>query len=333
MVSENPDQSLSQKEIAEVKASRPDAIGTNADDDDEEPEEWSDPGAWELLLYAISAKKCTPFLGAGASAEVLPLAKDISQRLARKYGYPFSDSGNLSRVAQFVGIMRGATLPGLHIQAEFKDKHPEFNNPDEPHRVLAELELPIYITTNYDSFMFDELKRQGKRPIRQLCKWHTIKELSKETPVGVAPVTPTPETPVVYHLHGNFTDENSLVLTEDDYLNFLVAVSEVSTLIPSYIERALAPDRVCLFIGYSLEDMSFKVLFRKFERQIASSPGVRHVAVQLHSTKGLSDEEKRKQREFLQKLFWTRSVQIYWGKASNFLRSLREHWRAFEPGR
>jgi SIR2-like domain len=292
-------------------------------EEEKDPEGWDTPEAWKLLLSAISRKRCTPFLGAGACAGVLPVGKKLAQSWADEFGYPFSDSTNLPRVAQYVGMIHGAQMPPYRIEEEFANKCPVYSNPDEPHRVLAEFELPIYITTNYDSFMVDALKARGKQPRQEICQWHTAK-VNKDTRDTVVPTEiPTSEKPVVYHLHGSLEDLNSMVITEDDYLNFLINISE-QKVIPSYIERAFAPDRVFLFIGYSLEDMSFKVLFRKLGQQVTTSAGDRHIAVQLHADEGLTPDQKRRQREFLQRLFQTQKVKVYWGDASKFLRRLRQ---------
>jgi hypothetical protein len=314
-----------------VNASPPASeVDFTADEDDEEPEGWDTPEAWKLLLKAISKKRCTPFLGAGACAGVLPGGKKLAQSLADEFKYPFPDSTNLPRVAQYVGLMSGAQMPKYKIEEEFANKCPDDSNPDEPHRVLAELELPIYITTNYDSFMVDALKARGKHPRQEICQWHVVK-VDKDSRDTVLPTEiPTSEEPVVYHLHGSLTDLNSMVVTEDDYLNFLMTISELQV-IPSYIERAFAPDRVFLFIGYSLEDMNFKVLFRKLGQRVATTAGDCHIAVQLHAAEGLTADEKRRQREFLQKLFQTQKVKVYWGKASTFLRRLRQEREASKP--
>lgn len=299
------------------------------EEDEEEPEGWDNPEAWEQLLYLIWYKKCTPFLGAGACAGVLPMGKTIAEAWAKKYGYPFPDSGNLPRVAQFMTVMHGPLLPRLKLMAQFENKVTNYEDPNEPHRVVAGLALPVYITTNYDSLMTNELIRTGRKPVQECCQWHRAREISKtQSKSVVSAIIPTPEEPVVFHLHGNFQELTSMVLTENDYLNFLINISEVNV-IPSYIDKAFSNERAFLFIGYSLEDMSFKVLFRKFEQQITSNPGDRHIAVQLHGNKDLSATERKKQREFLQKQFGTLNVRIYWGKARTFARSLRERWEAF----
>lgn len=297
---------------------------------DEEPEGWDDPQSWEQLLYTIKYKRCTPFLGAGACAGVLPLGRRLAQEWAEEYDYPFPDSDNLPRVAQFVSIMKGPLLPRLRIVEAFEGKSPDFSHPHEPHRVMAELNLPVYITTNYDSFMLMALHSLGRRALQECCQWHNAKLISKTREKGVgSTVSPTADEPVVFHFHGYLEDPNSMVLTEDDYLNFLINTSEVNV-IPSHIEAALANDRAFLFVGYSLEDITFKVLFRKFADMIASSPGDRHIAVQLHNVEGLSEEQKRKQREYLKKLFSTQKVKVYWGKAQSFTRSLQKRWEEFK---
>ena len=55
----------------------------------------------------------------------------------------------------------------------FRDvREPDFNDPAEPHRVLANLNLPVYVTTNYDDFMVKALARHHRQPNRVLCQWN-----------------------------------------------------------------------------------------------------------------------------------------------------------------
>ena len=111
--------------------------------------------------------------------------------------------------------------------------------------MLADLPLPVYMTTNYDDFMVQALKRCYRDPRRELCRWN--ESLDGEESVFDTDFTPTPANPVVYHLHGHTIPE-SLVLTEDDYLSFLANIARNPKLLPVPIQRAL--DRsTCLFIG------------------------------------------------------------------------------------
>lgn len=299
---------------------------------------WDD-GDWEGLLYAIALKEVTPFLGAGACHGVLKLGKEIARDWVDRdpeRGFPFSDVDNLPRVAQWLAVERGADVPKSKIRLEFKDKGPpDFANPNEPHRVLADLELPLYMTTNYDDFMFQALKRESTRsPHREVCKWHLIN--GKARVDLQLPVRPDPKTPVVFHLHGTLDDGNSMVLTEDDYVDFLIAVSEYPELIPQPIEGAFGRTSL-LFMGYSLEDMSFKVLFRKLSRYIHRNKGSRHVSVQLApQPDGSTQDQARRaanQKRYLEELLRSEYVKIYWGTCQQFVADLSKRWQAYQDKR
>ena len=104
------------------------------------------------------------------------------------------------------------------LQAVFeKAEPPDFRAPDEPHGVLADLDLPIYITTNYDGLMLGALRDREKDPIRELCGWNELVRMASPSALDDG-VVPTPARPLVYHLHGHSDVPQSMVLTEDDYL-------------------------------------------------------------------------------------------------------------------
>ncbi len=130
---------------------------------------------WINILKLIKKGKCTPFIGAGACAGILPMGKDIANKWAKEYNYPLKDSDDLPRVAQFVAIEQYDMLPKEEIIDQFQDVHPpDFSQADEPHSALASLPLSMYITTNYDNFMVQALKKYNKEPIRDFCTWNQI---------------------------------------------------------------------------------------------------------------------------------------------------------------
>ncbi|HVF49675.1 MAG TPA: SIR2 family protein [Pyrinomonadaceae bacterium] len=317
-----------------------------------QPDGW-DERDWKALLLSIKFKQCTPFLGAGACAGVLPLGRDVALTLAEEFDYPFADNTNLLRVAQYVAIEDGARTPKYKIIEQFADKGPpDFNDPNEPHRVVADLRLPVYITTNYDDFMMQALKRDipQRTPQQEICKWYMARRRQQAAPEPI--LDPTPDKPLVFHLHGTLTNIESMVLTEDDYLDFLMFISEDQQLIPPRIEQAFTESSL-LFMGYSLDDMNFKVLFRKLASYMQRNEGARHVSVQLAPKKpgqptGEADdanapEQKlteaeiqelvkraEKQRLYLQKHFGLQKVKVYWGKCEEFSAALRERWEAYK---
>ena len=298
---------------------------------------------WENLLQRIKEKTCTPFIGAGACAGTLPLGSEISQEWADKYNYPLIDKRDLARVSQFLAVDQDPIFPKELIRRKFsKIAPPDFTMQDEPHSLLADLNLPIYITTNYDSFMFLALqnrKQHDRDPRRELCKWNPLVDLNTPSVFGTdenrTDYVPSSANPLVYHLHGHYDTPQSMVLTEDDYLNFMVNFSSDQNFLPAPIRGALAGTSL-LFIGYSLNDWNFRVLFRGLIGSQAAGLGYTSVAVQL-APSAADDSEKGKldAQNYLDTYFekiQQVKVRVYWGDIKEFTTELRQRWEDFSNG-
>jgi hypothetical protein len=281
---------------------------------------------WQNLMGGICDGKCAPFLGAGACEGTLPLGSDIAQEWADEHGFPFEERHDLARVAQFLAVMGGGGIfPKRMIRDRFaRAGPPDFDGFDEPHAALARLPLPLYITTNYDGFMYDALDRAGKKPRRELCRWQRGAAYDAVPPVLDGTFVPEPATPVVFHLHGHLDVPESLVLTEDDYLDFLVAVSRAEMmLLPHEVQRAAATS--LLFVGYSLADWDFRVVLRGILSRLQKSEKGLNVTVQLPRD---DPQQEKYLEEYFRGLF---EVKVFWGTAREFAQELREHWEEFEP--
>ncbi len=278
-----------------------------------------DERAWSTLIARIRDGKCTPFIGAGADAGVLPLGGDVASAWASKWAYPLDDVRNLIRVAQFLAVTKDPLRPKEMIAAELGlAEPPDFGHTSEPHGVLADLDLPVYITTNYDDFMTTALKSRGRNPHREYCRWnkYTRDVGAAEPSVFDDPsFRPTPDEPVVYHLHGIREKPESMVLTEDDYLEFVVNLTRFKDLLPPPIQGAFAGSSL-LFIGYSLQDWTFKVLFKGLVGSLENSTRRLNLAVQL--APGAKPAE-----EYLDRYFRGQDVGVYWGTATDFVDELR----------
>ena len=283
-------------------------------------------------MQRIADGKCTPFVGAGASVPILRQAKDIAEEWTRDHGYPLEDSDDLARVAQYIAVREDAMAPKEMMRDEITGKGPpDFSDPKEPHALLADLGLPLYITTNYDDFMVQALRSRGRTPVQEICKWNDHQEVRDDpAPLGDDDrYKPTPEEPVVFHLHGRVGIPESMVLTEDDYLEFLVTLAErsepdqYSALLPHQIVGALSSTSL-IFIGYGLKDWDFRVLHRGLVMRGNAALRRMSVTVQIERTVEAQD--------YLDKYFERNAVSVFWGKAHQFTKDLREKWEGFGSG-
>jgi hypothetical protein len=290
---------------------------------------------WDLLLDRIKDGKCTPFLGAGACHGVLPLGSSIAEDWAQRLNYPLDDCTDLARVAQFLAVNFDAMRPKELMIKQLKDvQPPDFADPNETHRILADLPLPIYITTNYDDFMFRALKSRNKRPVQEVCRWNNrLRNILKKEPTVLKSGSHSQvneKSPVVFHLHGHIGLQESIVLTEDDYLDFLVNVSRDEDILPARIQEAMAGTSL-LFLGYRLNDWNFRVLFRSLVGYLERSITRAHVSVQLVPVKeGASDEQKQKAQEYLHRYFGDLKIRVYWGTCQDFAQELKSRWEEYD---
>jgi len=293
-----------------------------------------DEKGWEILLRRIENGNCTPFLGAGACYGAIQMGAEIAEEWAQKYGYPLENKKDLAAVSQYIAVQYDPITPKEELQAKFRTVVcPAFRDPDEPHGLLAELPLPIYITTNYDDFMLKALESREKKPKYELCRWNKLLKDKKSILETRRDYTPSPEEPLVFYLHGHISDVRSLVLTEDDYLDFLVNMAGDDRLIPSRIQRAVAETSL-LFLGYSIADWDFRVLFRSIAKLVERSNSPAHVSVQLEPVgKEAGQEAKKNARDYLDRYFQNQKIRVYWGKCRDFATELRQRWDAYPKAR
>jgi len=288
---------------------------------------------WKVLLERISKGKCTPFLGGEANMGSIPPSSLIARQLAAEYNYPMDDRDSLPRVAQFIATVEDPFRPREIIVSRYeKAPRPDFKAKDEPHRVLAELPLPVYVTTDYDNNMTDALSTiRTKEPKRELCRWWLD---SRDHPsIFDTGYEPSVANPLVFHLHGHIGTPESMLVTEDDYLDYL-AICREPKVIPPRIERAFT-EAWLLFLGYRIEDLEFRVLLRSLLTSLKNNRYKKHVSVhlvQVPETAGEVEKDRgRLAREYLASYCRGAPLNtlIYWGTPRDFVVELRQRWEAF----
>ena len=178
------------------------------------------------------------------------------------------------------------------------------------------------------------LEAEGKKPRTQVCFWSGGKLSAKPEHASDPLYEPSDVEPVVYHLYGLEDYPQTLVLSEDDYMNFLISVVEDTNtqnpLIPLRLREGLAESRL-LLLGYYVKDWDFRVLFRfilKF-RSVESAP--RGILIQLKpGMKQIGNKEKS--IEYLSQYFDKKQFDIEWTKTEIFTKKLWMEWEKYRKG-
>jgi hypothetical protein len=161
---------------------------------------------WPGLITSIRERRCTPILGPGLIEFLLGSPREIAQRWADTYRFPMApeERADLPQVAQFLAVANSdpqfprAELVN-HLQREMRERYSarlptnldraDLNalitevgrqrreqDETEPHRVLAKLQLPIYVTTNPDDLLAEALRAEGRHPEIVLFRWDDMAE-------------------------------------------------------------------------------------------------------------------------------------------------------------
>jgi len=301
----------------------------------------------------------------------LTLYEQLVKEWANWVEYPMPDCHNLARVAQyylveqkdapqartkFLEFLKSILLTiaqddkdyqevveqlKLHIpehrfsEIVYAIDYPRFQeNTADPLRLLAKLPLPIYITTSYSDFLERALEAEDKKPLTQVCFWSGIVSSAKPEHRPNPDFIPEPTQPLVYHLYGLEDYPQTLVLSEDDYINFLISMVEdtntLNPIVPLNLRRALSESHLIL-LGYELGNWDFRVLFRfiqKFRRDEFSPRGM---MIQLkRDEKTIGNIEKT--LEYLNHYFDRKRFDVEWNNADRFIQRLWDEWNTYRRG-
>jgi hypothetical protein len=286
--------------------------------------------------------------------------------------YPLADHSNLAQVAQyhlvdrnddlgarteFLNFMKKffwtmankevddpALAAGLWSPIEsmrFSELVKELDYPifpegtEDPLRLLARFPLPVYITTSQSDFVERALEAEGKTPRTQICFWSgDVTSIRKEHRTIITEEFNVDITkPVVYHLYGLEDYPQTLVLSEDDYINFLISIAgdtdNSHPKIPLYLRGAVGESQLIL-IGFRLSDWDFRVLFRLMVNfRTGHTP--RGMLIQLQDKKKEASDANA--IAYLKSYYGKKSFDIEWSEAQRFVQELWNKWDALRQDR
>jgi hypothetical protein len=321
-------------------------------------------GQWRALCECVHKGKFIPILGTHLDESGFGDTAELARQLATKVAWPGADHErtDLAKVAQYLSIDKDRTRAYQEVQAMLvaqlrsqqdgvvvqPDADPAASAAElpklldtvaarrrdrqgDPYLELAKLPTAMYLTTSPETLLYKVVKQSGKNPEALLCRWRLGHSNTPQEPKPKNP-KPTAEAPLIYHVFGAFGVPDSLVLTEDDFFDFLIATSTYK-LMPTAVRGSLT-DSALLFLGFRLTDWTFRVLFRMI-MTLEGAAGMRqyaHVGVQIDPEEGQFADVERARR-YLERYFASDRgaglaeppISLYWGSPAEFLKDLHKH--------
>ena len=214
------------------------------------------PEDWETLLYTIYRQNCILMLGPDAAVEKVegqfcPLTELLAHELAEKLRpeiRKYVDPSNLAQVAQYYRLEHARNDLEAKVHHFYTSKKQQQN---ELYQTLAELPFYFVITSTPDTQLYNALKNRA--PISE--RYHFRGKNPEMVLMGSV------QHPLIYHLYGNIEEPESLVLTENNLLDFLMAIMRKNPPLPTRILSELrTKSKSFLFLGFGFKHWYLRIL-------------------------------------------------------------------------
>jgi hypothetical protein len=275
--------------------------------------------AVQLAAESVKAKRCILFLGAGVHApppegspfayppdQRPPIGKALSRLLAErcdlKSRFPNEDPDNLQRVALFYEVLREREQ---HVQTII-DAVQAGKRPSPMLRALAKLDFPIVITTNYDQLFETALIKEDKQP--RATVYTPNLEQTRDPGEG------TVVSPVLFKLHGDIGRPETIVVTDEDYIQFVLRMSNKEPFDPIPLSlKYHFTSWTTLFVGYSLLDYNLRLLFKTLRWKLDDASIPPTYSVDLNPDPLILDvwHNRRRYVRFIAQDVWKFVPQLY----------------------
>jgi hypothetical protein len=250
------------------------------------------------IATKVASGKCILFLGAAVhspppegspyvypDAARPPIGSALSRYLAEKSGFeaamPGEDVRNLQRVSQHFELNFQFPHGRRNLAEELVAAVATNKRPSPLVRALAKLDFQLIVTTNYDKLFETALILEEKRPFLSIYKKNEDDDLATvDFPYNEEL---SPQRPFVFKMHGDIEDSSSIVITDEDYIHFILRMTETGRYdpIPKTLQEYFRRWPT-LFIGYSLKDYNLRVLFRTLRWKIDRSAFPQTYSIDLY---------------------------------------------------
>lgn len=277
----------------------------------------------QYIADKIAEHQCILFLGAAVHSpspdgypcvypreKCPPTGRALSELLADKSDFTDQDRTNLQRVSQYFESKRKSR----YVLVEEIGKAINVGREPSPIlRALARLEFPIVITTNYDhlyEMALDEKARQENPAAKPGESFDTC--IYNPNNTGKAKTkdcssTPDPKRPYLLKMHGDVKEPQSIVVTDEDYIQFVLRMSDKHPYHP--VGKNVLTHLIrwpTLFIGYRLTDYNLRLLFKTLRWHLDAAQIPPTYAIDLKPDALIRDiyENQLRYITFIEKNLW-----------------------------
>lgn len=204
------------------------------------------------IKQAIDNNKLVIFVGAGVSANSkCPSWYELVEKFANELGISKEKINNFStedflKIPQYYYIERGEK-EYFDIINDVFDNNSYNYRPNILDKLIFELNPSTIVTTNFDNLLEKTIQMEGQ--------YYTVVKQDRDLPYS-------PNDKLVIKMHGDVNLKN-IILKEEDYLNY----SNKFPLIENYL-KGLFSTKTILFVGYSANDIDFKLMFNWVKEQL-----------------------------------------------------------------
>ncbi len=219
--------------------------------------QWDDKN-WGTLIHSIKHGNCILMLGPDTSfmednGKYRPLSEILANELAEEIRTEINDhidKSDLAQVSQYYRKVLGAQDLQSKVE-EFYQLRQGLTS--SLHQDLAALPFYFTITTTFDNLFINALRQEKKEPIMGLYNFKGAQQI----PANVGEV----KNPLVFYLFGNIECPTSLVLSESDLLEFLVALISRKPGLQDEIQYEIQKgDKIFLFLGFGFRHWYLRIL-------------------------------------------------------------------------
>ena len=218
---------------------------------------------WIKLKRDFDEARCILMIGPNLAGvekdgEMLPMVEELSAYLAdfldqEGVDYDQKAKRNLPYTALRFFSIKGARRVDLEdLTKDFIQQNSQ--KIPATYEWLAKLPFHIIINTNPDDYMLRAMREEGKQP--QSLHYN----FRRDTASFVDFEKVNAENPLVYNLFGSMDETESLVLTEEDQLEFTRNMVKDDPRIPEEILGQFDDRKTYLFFGFNLENWQFRLL-------------------------------------------------------------------------